>query len=455
MMKNTLCGGKATALAIKEARGIHMLGIGGVGMSSLAVIAKARGLLVFGEDRAESETVRMLRAEGIEVSARHTGIDDRCDALIYSAAISETHPAFLEARAKGIPVFSRSDFLAAMMESYPRRVTIAGVHGKSTVTAMLDRILLHAGLSPTTVSGATLFGGSTYRIGEGDVFIAEACEYTDSFLSLSPTIAVALNLEHDHPDYFQDEGAMMASFARYLAKAEAGVVLPTSGPLLSLAPRSRSVHTFGEGGTLSAKITSRHENGTDFALFNEGKAWGSVRLPLIGDYQVDNALAAILTAKLLGVPLDVCAEALSDFKSPDRRCKLRLCLDGVRYIDDYAHHPSAIKAVLSAIRPVCRGRLICAFEAHTYSRLAAFFDQYVEALSLADHVVVLPIYPAREADSLGQSERRVADALLVPSVFFTDLLSAARYLKESTAEGDTVAVLGAGNTPILFDFLEN
>ena len=176
---------------------------------------------------------------------------------------------------------------------------------------------------------------------------------------------------------------------------------------------------------------------------------------MIGDYQVGNALAALLTAKVLGVPFEISAEALSEFVSPDRRARERLTIGGVRYIDDYAHHPSEIKAILSALRPLCKRRLICAFEAHTYSRLAAFFGRYVEALSAADLVVVLPIYPARELDALGQSEKRLSDALSVPSSFFTDLESAARYLKENTAAGDTVAVLGAGNTPMLFAFLED
>lgn len=452
-MKNTLYGGSEAVRLLRGAKGIHMLGIGGVGMSSLALISKAKGLFVSGEDRVESETVRMLVKQGIEVSKTYAGLGDRCDALIYSAAISHEHPAFEEAKMRGIPILSRSDYLAAVMEKYPTRVTVAGIHGKSTVTAMLDCILLHAGLSPTTVSGATIVGGSTYRIGEGDVFLAEACEYTDSFLSLSPTLAVALNLEHDHPDYFKDEEAIRTSFAKYLANAADGVVLPTAGPLLSIAPRNLPLYTFGEGGDLYGKIISRGESGVTFTLFYHGEENESVHLPLMGDYQVENALAAILTAKVLGVPFQVSAEALSHFISPDRRAKERLIVNGVRYFDDYAHHPSEIKAILSALRPTCKGRLICAFEAHTYSRLAAFFERYVTALSLADFVVVLPIYPAREHDSLGQSEGRLSEALSVPSAPFTDLLRAARYLKESTAAGDTVAVLGAGNTPMLFDLL--
>ena len=424
-------------------------------MSALAMLAKENGIWVSGEDQANSTTVNKLREKGVLISDRHSELAKNCDALIYSAAIPASHPAFGEAKRRGIPILSRSDYLGAMMEPYKKRITVAGIHGKSTVTAMIDHILTHAGLSPTTVSGASLCSGENYRIGGGDVFLAEACEYTDSFLSLSPTIAVALNLEHDHPDYFKDELAIFDSFRRYLEKAEEGMVLPKVGPLFALAKKDLPTKTFGDGGDLSGRITREGECDTTFTIFEKQNAVGELTLPLPGRYQVDNALAAILTARMLGVSYSISCRALADFISPERRCRLRKVINGVRFYDDYAHHPSEIKAVLTTLRRGCRGSLVCAFEAHTYSRLAAFFKGYLEALTLADRVVILPIYPARESDTLGQSETGLADALKVPSKVCRDLASAAAYLKESTAAGDTVAVLGAGNTPMLFDCLEN
>lgn len=452
-MKNTVYGGEAAARLLFGVRDIHMLGIGGVGMSALAMILNGRGYRIAGEDRACSPFVRMLIERGISVSDRYIGLGSECGALIYSAAIPPSHPAIAEATARGIPILSRSDLLAALMLEKPRRVTVAGIHGKSTVTAMLDKILVHAGHSPTTVSGASLSNGKTFRLGEGDVFLAEACEYTDSFLSFSPTVAVALNLEHDHPDYFKDEGAIRASFARYLANASEGAILPASGPLLSLAPKGLEIETFGCGGDLSGELLGQGEGGIDFSMKYHGKAICRVHLPLLGSYQTENALAAILTAKRLGVPLERSVEALSDFVSPDRRCRERLSLNGARYFEDYAHHPSEIEAILHALRTITDRRLFCAFEAHTYSRLAAFFDRYRRALSLADFVAILPIYPARETDPLGQSEQRLAEALDTPCRAFSDLCSAAEFLKKSTASGDTVAVLGAGNTQVLLEML--
>ncbi|MBR6546592.1 MAG: hypothetical protein IKT72_06680 [Clostridia bacterium] len=454
-MKNTTYGGEVAARLLRGARGIHMLGIGGVGMSALAMIMVSKGYRITGEDRVVSPVTQALAERGISVSDRHKGLALECGALVYSAAISPSHPAFAEAKEKGIPIMSRSDLLAFLMLESPRRVTVAGIHGKSTVTAMLDKILSDAGQSPTTVSGATLSNQMTYRLGQGDVFLAEACEYTDSFLSFSPTLAIALNLEHDHPDYFKDEAAIRASFARYLSGASEGAILPAFGPLVSLAPRGLSVKTFGRGGDLSGELIGEREDGIDFSMAYQGKNICAVHLPLLGAYQMDNALAAILSAKELGVPFESSAKALSDFVSPDRRCKEHPSIDGVRYFEDYAHHPSEIKAILLALRNITKGRLICAFEAHTYSRLARFFDRYREALSLSDFVLVLPIYPARETDTLGQSEIKLSAALSVPSRAAFDYSEAAEILKESTASGDTVAVLGAGDTRLLFEKLLN
>ena len=450
--RNTLLGGRAAFRILDGKRRLYMLGIGGVSMSALALLVQSRGCSVSGEDRlTDSKTVGMLMGRGIPVWSEWHGLPIECDALIYSAAIGEENPAFSQAAARGIPILSRSDLLAAEMQRYPCRITVAGIHGKSTVCSMIDAILTHAGKDPTTVSGATLTNHSTLRLGTGDIFLAEACEYTDSFLSLSPTVAVALNLEHDHPDYFRDEDAVASSFAKYLSACTGVAVIPSSGRLPSLVPTGTSCVRFGDGGMLSASDIREGSDGLSFTLLEDGRSAGCCRLPLIGVYQVQNALAAMLTAMQCGVPLALSAEALSGFFSPDRRCQGRIAQNGVAWYEDYAHHPSEIRAILSALRAHTRGRLVCAFEAHTYSRLHTLREGFLAALRLADEAVVLPIYAARETDTLGESAERLAEEL--GARCFAAYEDAAEYLKESTAAGDTVAVLGAGRAGELIRYL--
>lgn len=458
--RNTLLGGRRAASLLRGVGRIYMLGIGGISMSSLARLALARGIRVDGEDIAESKTTEMLRTKGIGIVRSFRGFPEGTGALIYSAAVPSEHPAFCEARRMGIPTLSRSDFLAAMMHRADERITVAGMHGKSTVTAMIDHILEHAGLFPTTVSGATLATGDPLRIGRDTVFVAEACEYTDSFLSLSPTVAVALNLEFDHPDYFQDIAAVKRSFLAYLCRAERAAVLCGDDPaLMSLRgalPPTLPLLTFGldKGCDVRAKELEYTTVGTQFSLCTPGDKATEILLPLPGICNVTNALAAISAVGYLGVSPNVAGQALRCFRAPKRRMQYRMTWRGVAIYDDYAHHPTEIRATLTALRAHTSGRLICVFQSHTYSRTRALLDAFGEALRLADRVLVLPIYAARETDTLGVDAESIARAVGDRAETVRDQKTAAERLREVASRGDLAVVMGAGDVDRVIDALD-
>lgn len=448
---NTLRGAEGTARLLFPGAFLWFLGIGGVSMSSLAKLAVLRGFTVSGEDRRTDASDALSDAK-IEVFSEGTALPVGVSAVIYTAAASPDHPTVREAERRSVPLISRSDFLAYLMRDHPVRLTVAGSHGKTTVTSMLDRILVRAGLSPTTVSGGTLYDGATCRVGAGGVFLSEACEYTDSFLSLSPTHALLLNLEWDHTDYFPDYSALSASAAKYLAGAETAIV---SAGLRDLAGAGR-VLTFSSGeepADLTARNVRETPDGVAGELVFSGCAAGGLSLSVPGRHNLTNALAACLAAFAVGVPFRVSSAALSDLVLPDRRLRLRGRWNGALWYDDYAHHPSEIRASLSALRPKCTGRLTVAFQSHTYSRTRAYLSGFAAALREADRVFVLPIFPARETDTLGVSNETLATSVGRKATALPDFERAAKEMKQLARPGDVMVVMGAGDVNGIFDYL--
>ncbi|MBR5044729.1 MAG: hypothetical protein IKX66_05210 [Clostridia bacterium] len=451
MTKNTLRGGEGTAKLLFSGAFLWFVGIGGVGMAPLAKLAVLRGFAVAGEDRREE--VRDAFADaGIAVNPEGQDLPEAVSAVIYTAAVSPDHPSLIMAQKRGVPLISRSDFLSYLMLDSPTRVTVAGSHGKTTVTAMLDRIFSHAGLSPTTVSGGTLTDGVTFRIGTGALFLVEACEYTDSFLSFSPTHALLLNLELDHVDYFPDFAALSRSAGKYLACAGTRILPP---PLARLAGEGGTLtfSTSDEGADLFAKKIRATADGTAAKLLFRGDPAGDLFLPVPGLHNLENALAACLTAYSVGVPIKLSASALRDFFLPDRRLTLRGRWGGALWYDDYAHHPSEIEASLSALRPLCRGTLTVAFQSHTYTRTKADLSGFASALRLADRVLVLPIFPARETDDLGISNETLALAAGEKAAAVDGFSEAAERMKKAARPDDVMVVMGAGDAYKVFDYL--
>ena len=457
-LPNTTLGAAAIGALLQKKKRLWFIGIGGIQMSALARACLARGFAVGGSDTALSHTVKLLREEGIPVQIGHhpAALSDY-DAAVYTLALSQEDPEYLAAVRLGLPVISRADLLGYLTADFPRRIGVAGSHGKSTVTAMLGEIFAAAGRDPTVFCGAVMPNGSSARAGAGETCIFEACEYGDSFLCLSPTTALILNTEFDHADYFPDHAAMLRSFADFAAlPTRAGRVIieeKEENASAILAKTVARVRTFGLlHGDCHATEPEYAEGCGRFTPILDGKRCPPVSLRIPGAHNVKNALAAALCALDEGISPAVVSAALSAFRGTARRMELRGHLQGARFFDDYAHHPTEIAAALAAAREITAGtgRVFAVFQPHTYSRTRALFADFCAALRAADRVIVADIYPARETDMQGMSAAGLADGIGAHAAYVGGLAQIARTLLAEIAPGDTVLVMGAGDIDRLF-----
>lgn len=456
-LQNTRKSAAEIGTALRGAKRLFFIGIGGVHMASLALFAKAQGFEVSGSDRAAGEGTERLSRAGVRVYRAHdaSNLGD-ADAVIYTLALSPDNPEYGAALARGLPLFSRADYLGYLMAAYPTRIGVSGSHGKSTVTAMLAEIFAGAGRSPTVFCGAPMpIGGTPLLVGKGGDFIFEACEYEDSFLSFSPTLAVVLNVAHDHADYFPTLSAVCASFKKFAAlPGAAGKVLFSAedeNAALAVRESPAARYSFGEGGEYAARDVKMIGGCARFVLTALEKELGKVTLCVPGRHNLQNALAAAGAAHLSGVPPLAICRALSAFRGASRRMEYRGSLRGARFYDDYAHHPDEIAATLTAARDMAGGgRLFAVFQSHTYTRTKAFLGEIAAALRLADRVLVADIYPARERDTLGMSAAVLAAAVGERATAEGGMDALAATLSRELRAGDLCVVMGAGDIDRLF-----
>ncbi len=438
---------------MRAARRVYFIGICGVSMCVLAQMTAARGYTVSGSDGTREEGAMALALTGIPVfppSADSPIID--ADLAVYTTAVGKDHPEILAARERGIPLVSRADWFAALMQDYRERLGVAGAHGKSTVSAMLTAILAAAGRDPTAVVGAILpprLDG--YRPGGREALVFEACEYQRAFLLFSPTVAVLTNADWDHPDCYRSAEEAQAAFAAYLARPSVRAVVynaddPPSCPAAAESPAPEKL-SFGlsAGADVSAADLSYREGAACFHLTVYGERVAHLRLRVPGAHNLQNALAAAAAALLYGVPPAAIAEALSGFCGIDRRLQRRGEREGVVYYDDYAHHPAEIRTSLAAIKAATAGRVFCLYQPHTYSRTAQFFPDFASALALADQVILVETYAAREHKNEAGSCRALAEAIGKRAVYFRMPETAIAWVRTRVRRGDSVLVMGAGD----------
>ncbi len=439
---------------------LHIVGIGGAGMSAIARVLRDRGHAVSGSDRVEGPMVRALRAEGIPVAVGHRAENVAgAELVLASSAVPEANVELAAAREAGIPVMRRPDFFPLLTAGYDL-IAVAGAHGKTTVTGMIALILDEAGLDPGfIVGGVPLDLGTNGRAGTGRYFVIEADEYRHTFLALKPKIAVVTNIEFDHPDVFPglrfvrlafgdfvdgivEGGTLVACNDDAVAHAVAASFHANGGRLVLYGlEEGRGVHWRAES------IAPNAEGGVSFLALRGGEVLGKVRLRLPGRHNALNALAALAVAALVGVPFEQAAETLGHFVGTGRRFEVLGEAAGVTVIDDYAHHPTQIRAVLEAAAGRYAGRrLIVVWQPHTFSRIRALWDDFLTAFEGADEVIVLPVYAAREVDDGTLDQRTIAEALEHPRVRAVGSLEeAADELAEVVQAGDVVLLLGAGN----------
>ena len=429
----------------------HLVGIGGVSMSPLAEVFRLRGLNVRGSDMKESETTEKLSADGIPVFIGQKAENVAgADFVVRTAAARDDNPEIAAARELGIPVFERTQAWGAIMRDYPCGICVAGTHGKTTTTSMLTHILMEAGKDPTVMIGGTLpLLGSGYRVGSGDTILLESCEYYDSFLSFTPTLAIVLNVDNDHLDYFGSLENIKKSFRAFaLRTPEDGVVVscaddPNTIDALQGLERERRTFGFSEEADMRPeKLTEGRINEFD-AVFR-GKTWAHVTLSVSGRHNVLNALAACAAAQALGLDPEAAERGLASFHGAGRRVEFKGKFRGADIYDDYAHHPSEFRALMEAVSKMGYRRVVVAFQPHTYSRLKNLFEDFVQVLSLPDRLFLAEVYAARENDVFGVSSRDLA-ARIPGAVYCPDFDALERALRETLREGDMLLTVGAGD----------
>lgn len=435
------------------AKKLHFAGIGGISMSTIALLALKKGFDVTGSDRSESDAVKKLMAAGIPVTIGHLpeSVEGK-DAVIYTAALGMENPELARAVELGIPLISRGEFLGYLMCDYCTRIGVSGTHGKTTTTSMISHLMIHAGYDPTVANGAILPQiGSAYRPGSADYFVYEACEYKDSFLSFEPSIAVITNLELDHTDYFDSIEAIIASFQKAIEPSHAVVANMDSEnvkkALVGYDGWVIGISLVDENADFYPRDL-RYEYGKGvYTLCRKGIPLCEITLPVIGEFNVYNSLCAAAVAITCGVePADLAA-AFPSFTGAARRFEQKgivAVADGqIAVYDDYAHHPDEIKATLEAATRLGYNRVICIFQPHTYSRTHDLLPQFKEAFDAADEVIFADIYAARETDTKG-----VSSALLAKEtgrLYLPSFEAIATYLAENAKAGDLILTMGAGD----------
>ena len=435
---------------IAPGRRVHLSGIGGVSMSPLAEVLHSMGLAVQGSDMSDSAAVERLRGMGISVAVGHTARDiEGAEFLIRTAAIHDDNPEIAAARARNIPVFERAEAWGAIMQQYENAVCIAGTHGKTTTTSMTTHIFMAAHADPTVMIGGTLpMLHSGYRVGKGETIILESCEYCNSFLHFFPTVAVVLNVEEDHLDFFKNLDDIKASFRKFaqLVPPEGRVVANADNPGTMDALRGLPLFTFG----CAPEADCRAENLTwnrgrpDFDVVVGGDLYAHLSLRVAGMHNVYNALAAAAAAYTLGISGKAVRQGLEGFFGAGRRFEFKGQFNGAKIYDDYAHHPDELHALLDMARTLGYERVICAFQPHTYTRTKALFDDFVRELKAADLVVLTDIYAAREKNTIGISSKELADQI-PGSLYCPSLGEAADCLRELAQTGDLIITVGAGD----------
>lgn len=435
--------------ALKDVKNqIRFVGILGSGMYPLAKLLFKRGYSVSGSDD-NAYTDSYIDEFGIAIDRPKCLLDQRVGLVVYSLAIDVENPEISYAILHGIPLISRAQLLGAVMSFYKTRISVSGSHGKSTTTALIDHILKSADVLHTTVSGAELSSGESLRDEAGDVFLAEACEYKDSFLRLCPTHQLITSVELDHTDYFATEAAICASFRKAAENADFTLINRDDKNAFcivekirtSISERRGTVFTYGRFENADYRFCNVVHRGdvTEFSILSAGQEF-ELTTSLMGDFNLYNITAAVAMADMLGVEKSRIETAIADFRSIKRRLSKIADIDGIPVYYDYAHHPTEIGAVIKALKDR-HGTLTVIFRPHTYSRTKSLWNDFITELSKADFTILLDIYPAREKAIYGVNSKALAKE--IKKCIFSDSANAAR-LAISRRHG-AIALLGAGD----------
>ncbi len=436
---------------LKEIKRVHFIGIGGSGMCPLAEILHAEGYEVSGSDVNESEPLGRIRKLGIPVSMPQKAENiEGAEIIVYTAALLPDNPELVAAKASGIPTFERSKLFGAITRIYDNAVCISGTHGKTTVTSMLTQVMIEAGADPSAVIGGRLpLIQSNGRVGKTENLVCEACEFVDTFLDLSPDVAVILNIDEDHMDYFKTMDNLIASFRKFCNLTTRTLVVNKSDPEVLKAIEGidgKRIVTFGN--TSDCDFYPENivfNNGyAQFDICSAGKTLGSVQLSIPGKHNVLNTLAAVAAAWVSGIEVENCIAPIEHFGGAGRRFEKLGVYNGITVVDDYAHHPAELKVTLNAAKEMGYNRVWAVFQPFTYTRTHLLMDDFAEVLQIADRVVMTEIMGSREVNTLGVYTSQLA-AKIPGSVWFNTFDEVADYVVKNAESGDLVLTLGCGD----------
>lgn len=437
---------------------IHFIGIGGISMSGLAEILLQEGFIISGSDRKESALTDKLMTLGARIYYRQCAenITPQIDLVVYTAAISPDNPELMACSAYHLPMLTRAELLGQIMKNYPVPIAVAGTHGKTTTTSMISHVLMEGHLDPTiSVGGILPEIGGNIRVGQSGYFITEACEYTNSFLSFFPKISIILNVDADHLDFFKDIEDIRRSFRLFAKRLPADGLLIINGDtshyteIIKDLPCEVITYALDNPADYMANNISFDEDGyPTFDCLKDHLLIGTFTLNVPGMHNVSNALASIALSQHLGLNVGTIQHGFYNFFGTDRRFQYKGEVGGVTIIDDYAHHPTEIKATLTSVKNRSHNNVWCVFQPHTYTRTSALLQDFAEALTLADRVVLCDIYAAREKNTIGISSRdlqREIQALGKECYYFSSFDQIESFLLEYCVQGDILITMGAGD----------
>lgn len=440
--------GKSVEQYLKPGMHAHLVGIGGVSMRPLGLVLRSHGLVITGSDMNASVSTDELMQKGIHVNIGHRAENiEGADCVIRTAAAHNDNPEIAAARAQGIPVFERAEAWGFIMQNYANAICISGTHGKTTTTSMITQIFMEAQKDPTVMIGGTLpLIKAGHRIGSGDTIILESCEYCNSFLNFFPTVALVLNIEADHMDFFKDLADIQSSFRKFVQ------LVPENGCIIANGDDENTVEalcgldyvSFGTSEKNDVYGRNFSPDWRSFEVICNGKHYADIQLSVVGHHNALNAISACAAAFQAGISGEISAKALAAFTGAGRRMEFKGSFHGADVYDDYAHHPGELHELLTAVRQMDYKRIICAFQPHTYTRTQAFFEEFIDQLQMADVPILTDIYAARERNLIGISSQMLAERI-TGSVYCPTLQDVTAYLREIAQPGDLILTVGAGD----------
>ncbi len=437
----------------------YFIGIGGISMSGFAELLQDKGFHILGSDMKKSKITEHLASRGIHIvyGQSAANITKDIDFVVYTAAIHPDNPEFAAAKELGIPMMERAEMVGQVMKNYANAIAVSGTHGKTTTTSMLSHIFLSCEKDPTiSVGGILDVIKGNIRIGHSDNFITEACEYTNSFLKFHPTAGIILNIDADHLDFFKDINDIRSSFRRFAELLPKDGILIINSEIDSLSEITDGLEckviTFGlehDADYTAANISFDEKGHGSFDLVRNGVSTDiHIKLNVIGKHNIANALSAIALSEYYHIPTADIIKGLASFGGTERRFELKGSFNGVTVVDDYAHHPTEIKATLTAAAKYPHEHLWCVFQPHTYSRTRALLGEFAEALSHAENVILTDIYAAREKDPGDISSRTLQEEIKKlgkDAYYFSSFEEIEKFLSENCVNGDLLITMGAGD----------